>query len=337
MQTLGQAIALLVAAGFASLGAAPAFAAGQALVIGEASYAALPALPGCALSAHAMAAALQRLGYTVAEHDDATSGAIYAAVETLSAQMKAAPHTPAFIYVCGYATAYNDRPFLLPVDASVSAPPDVLTQGILAKSFLDATVAGAPSTGIVAFDTVPMPNVSAPIPFDLLLRPAPPSTLGYVAVSDSAPGSTPMPLATTLVPLLTAPLQGAALLTEAQRQLAGDRTATVAALSLPDAGLWLAGAPPPAASAPAAKAAPPPAAAAKPPPASLPDEASMTDAQRRLVQQALVRLGYYDGKVDGIFGPDTEAAIRRWQFEEHQPMTGHLTAREASKLASTWD
>jgi peptidoglycan hydrolase-like protein with peptidoglycan-binding domain len=63
----------------------------------------------------------------------------------------------------------------------------------------------------------------------------------------------------------------------------------------------------------------------------------MTDAQRHLVQRALAHLGYYDGTVDGIFGPDTRAAIRRWQHEEHQPMTGHLTAQEASKLASTWD
>jgi peptidoglycan hydrolase-like protein with peptidoglycan-binding domain len=63
----------------------------------------------------------------------------------------------------------------------------------------------------------------------------------------------------------------------------------------------------------------------------------MTIDQGRLVQRALSHLGYYDGKPDGIFGPDTRAAIRRWQYEEHQPMTGHLTAGEASKLAATWD
>jgi hypothetical protein len=38
-----------------------------------------------------------------------------------------------------------------------------------------------------------------------------------------------------------------------------------------------------------------------------------------------------------VFGPETHAAIRRWQHEVHAPMTGHLTAGEASKLASSWD
>jgi hypothetical protein len=332
----------LVAAGFAWLGMAPAFGAGvtpgQALVIGESSYTALPPLPGCALSAHAMAAALQRLGYNVEEHDDATSGAIYAGIEALTNRMKAAPDAPAFVYVCGYATGYNDRPFVLPADAHVSAPSDVLTQGILAKSIRDAVINGKPSTVVLAFDVVPLPKVAAPVPLAALLKPAPPSAFGYIAVSDTAPGSTPMPLATTLVPLMTSPLQGAALLTAAQQQLSGDKTATVAALSLPDAGLYLAGAPPAPHVGPAAQAtAPPVAAATKPAAASLPDEAAMTNPQRRLVQRALAHFGYYDGKLDGVFGPDTRAAIRRWQFEEHQPMTGHLTAQEASKLASTWD
>ncbi len=41
----------------------------------------------------------------------------------------------------------------------------------------------------------------------------------------------------------------------------------------------------------------------------------MSDAQRRQVQAALAKLGYYDATVDGIFGPETRAAIRRWQHE----------------------
>jgi len=60
----------------------------------------------------------------------------------------------------------------------------------------------------------------------------------------------------------------------------------------------------------------------------------MTGAQRRQVQQALAGLGYYDGRIDGIFGPETHAAIRRWQHELHAPMTGHLTGPEATRLTS---
>ena len=51
----------------------------------------------------------------------------------------------------------------------------------------------------------------------------------------------------------------------------------------------------------------------------------MSDGDRRLVQRALGKLGYYDGQVDGVFGPDTRAAIRRYQHELGAPMTGRLT------------
>ncbi len=329
-------------------------ATGQALVIGEASYSVLPPLPGCALSAHAMAAALRRLGFSVDEQDDASSGALYAGIDAMTQHMAKAPVAPAFVYLCGYAMGYNDRPFLLPIDANVTQPSDVLAQGVLFKSLLNAVVNGKPSAGVLAVDAVPLPKATAPLPLDALERPALPPIVGYIAVAENAPGNTPMPLAATMVPLMNAPpLQGAALLTETRQQLSGMKDVDVAALSLPDASLYLAGAPPAATSAPPAEvasapppavaAARPPAVASAPPPAathtalSLPDEAAMTDDQRRLVQRALSHLGYYDGKPDGIFGPDTRAAIRRWQYEEHQPMTGYLTAGQASKLAATWD
>jgi peptidoglycan hydrolase-like protein with peptidoglycan-binding domain len=60
----------------------------------------------------------------------------------------------------------------------------------------------------------------------------------------------------------------------------------------------------------------------------------MTETQRRQVQSALGRLGYYGAQPDGVFGPETRAAIRRWQHELHAPMTGHLTASEATRLVN---
>ncbi len=323
-------------------------ASGQALVVGEASYTGLPPLAGCALSAHAMAAALRRLGFFVDEQVDVSSGALYGATDGLSQRMTAAP---AFVYLCGYMMGYNDRPFLLPVDANVTQSSDVLSQGVLLKSLLNAVVNGKPSTAVLAIDAVPLPKATAPLALDALETPALPPTLGYIAVADGAPGNLPMPLAATMVPMMNAPpLQGAALLTETHRQLSGMKDARAAAFSLPDAGLYLAGQPPAVMSAsPAAVSAPPavllapPSVMSAPAPAaahatlSLPDQSAMTDDQRRLVQRALSHLGYYDGRADGIFGPDTRAAIRRWQYEEHQPMTGHLTGEEASRLTVTWD
>jgi type IV secretory pathway VirB10-like protein len=74
---------------------------------------------------------------------------------------------------------------------------------------------------------------------------------------------------------------------------------------------------------------PPPSAAV-----AMPDEEKMSAANRRQVQEALPRRGYYDGPVDGIFGPMTRAAIRRFQDSIGERNTGYLTAAEASRLVS---
>jgi len=66
----------------------------------------------------------------------------------------------------------------------------------------------------------------------------------------------------------------------------------------------------------------------------LPDEPDMTDADRRRVQQALAAIGYYVGAPDGQFGPNTRAAIRRFQFEIGAAMTGTLSAAQASRLVA---
>jgi Putative peptidoglycan binding domain len=68
---------------------------------------------------------------------------------------------------------------------------------------------------------------------------------------------------------------------------------------------------------------------------AMPDEAGMSRADRVRVQEMLLRLGYYKGDADGIFGPLTREAIRRFQSAIGAEMTGHLTAEEASRLVST--
>ena len=66
----------------------------------------------------------------------------------------------------------------------------------------------------------------------------------------------------------------------------------------------------------------------------MPDEAGMSKEDRMRVQEALQRLGYYKGGVDGIFGPLARAAIRRFQGDIGAKKTGRLTAQEASRLVS---
>ena len=64
----------------------------------------------------------------------------------------------------------------------------------------------------------------------------------------------------------------------------------------------------------------------------MPAEAGMSEANRRQVQEVLDRLDYYQGDVDGIFGPLTRAAIRRFQHDIGAETTGYLTAGEANHL-----
>jgi peptidoglycan hydrolase-like protein with peptidoglycan-binding domain len=58
----------------------------------------------------------------------------------------------------------------------------------------------------------------------------------------------------------------------------------------------------------------------------------LNDLDRRRVQLALQRLGYYAGQVDGVFGPESLAAIRRFQHELGAEMTGRLTTDQAAHL-----
>ena len=57
-----------------------------------------------------------------------------------------------------------------------------------------------------------------------------------------------------------------------------------------------------------------------------------TVGQVREVQQTLHRLGYYNGNVDGDFGPNTQNALERYQISAGQPVTGTLTRGTLGRL-----
>ncbi len=319
-----------------------------ALVIGNATYTAMPGVPGCAKSANTVAAALRALGFQVTERQDASTGGIDGGVTEFSQRLAAGG--AAFVYACGYATDFNNRTFLLPTTAQLSRPSDVMTQGLLAKSLVTAASRYPSTTAVVAFDLVAAPGGSPRVDTDALANLAVPDGVGIIAATETAPADAPTPLAAALVAALAGPTVRTDTLFDGVRTKLAGTQATVAALHMPVQTGFLAGAPPPVVAAkptpavatkppavpvPAAPAAPAPSPAAALPPQQLPDESQMTDADRRQVQAALVHLGYYDKSVDGLFGPDTRAAIRRYQHEIGVDMTGQLTAAEATRLVNT--
>jgi hypothetical protein len=315
--------AMLLAA--SPLRAAPAR---EALVIGNGTYTSLPPQPACLRSAHAVAMALRNAGFDVVENEDATSGGIDAAIGAFSKKLAEAPDTAAVIYACAYAAVLNDRPFLLPVSARITRPADVLTQGVLAKSLIDALVRGNAGASVFALDVVPAPGTPAALGLDALAQTALPDQLGLIAASQNSPPEAPTPLASLLVASLKeSVVQVGSMLSAIQQQLGTNRSVTLAAVHQPARPGYLVGAAP---AAPAAAAATP----AVAPTASLPADEEMADSDRRRVQASLAKLGYYDGRVDGVFGPETRAAIRRYQHELGADMTGRLTAAQATRLAA---
>ncbi len=63
-------------------------------------------------------------------------------------------------------------------------------------------------------------------------------------------------------------------------------------------------------------------------------EGSLNIWERRLTQEGLILLGYYNGFADGSFGPSGRNAIASYQREHNRPATGMLSAQDALELGS---
>ena len=331
--------------------AAAAAPTGIALVIGNASYSTLPPLPGCAKGPLQVSAALTALGYDVIERANASAGQLDGAIGALNEKLRVTPEKPLLIYFCGYFASVNDRPFVLPSTAAPQGPADLLTQGMLAKALVDVVARSGARPAILLLDAVPTPGFGASLGLETLNRRDVPLELNLLGVTvglGDASGDTPTALATALVPALKGPTiaiadlidnASAAFEATAKGKITLRRNATepgyLVGASLPPP------APAPAPEPPKEVAAAPPAANPQPEPpavavtpAELPDAARMTDSDRRVAQTALARLGYYAGPIDGVFGSETLAAIRRLQHELKASMTGQLTAAQARWLVS---
>jgi hypothetical protein len=327
---LGVAVIPMLLLCGAALGA-PAQPASFALVIGESAYSAALALPACTLSARMVAASLERDGIAVTSVLDATDGAISAALGAFAQRLGSTPGSTAIVYACAYATADSGRNFLLPIETVLARSSDAATQGILARSLTAMPSRAGAASSLVVLDTAAWPGGAAPNWHAIATDPDP-SGSSIVAATSGADTTSPTPLADALSTALAAHDPDAGAIAAALAQHLAGRPGLTIATRAGSAPAPLV----PVRLAPAA-APPPPAPPPPPPPAppAIPDEAATSSAQRQAIQTALQKLGYYDGAVDGIYGADTRAAIRRYQHELGHAMTGRLTQDEANALVRT--
>ena len=321
-----------------------------ALVIANVQYGALPPLAACGPSATLVRDALRERGIEVVEQSNLGRGQFDTAIGHLARRAAASPSSLVVLYYCGYALEFNGRSFLLPTSATLGREYDVLTQGIISKSLLDSVARAKGSGGAVLLDVFRTPNAAESGLARLVERMAP-SSYALIGVSNEVVPAGPTPAAMALrdeaakvEPNLDK------FITAMRGQLS--RNASVSLHIAPAIGHPPT--PPPAPAPPAPSATPstsltlPPPAAPPPEPSfaapraatapvrqSMGDEEQMSEQDRRLVQIKLATLGYYIGRIDGNFGPETRAAIRRYQFEIKAEMTGHLTAEQATRLVNS--
>lgn len=328
-----------------------------ALVISNGQYGSLPALATCGASATTVRDALRGKGFEIMERGNLGRGEFDTAIGALARRVAASPSAVAALYYCGYALEFNGRSFLLPTSASLTRDYDILTQGIISKSLVDSLVRAKESTGFVLLDAFRTPN-SSETGLARLVEQVPSSNFAVVGVSNDGASSGPTAASLALRDQIA---ENEVSLEKFVNGMRGQlsRNVAVTAHIVPATGRpsFVVGGPhdvlpvtTPAAApvAPAAPATatvhpapPPPEPSVNAPPIVTPprqtmaDEEQMSEQDRRLVQVKLATMGYYVGRIDATFGPETRAAIRRYQFEIKTEMTGRLTAEQATKLVNS--
>ncbi len=321
-----------------------------ALIISNAQYANLPPLARCTASAAVVRDALKAKGFEVVERSDVRRGEFDAAIGAVAKRTAASPPSVAVVYYCGYALEFNGRSFLLPAAADIKRDNDILTQGLISKSLVDSLARVGDSSGVVLLDGFQPPGAPA-TGLARLGEQIQPGSFAVIGANNDAAAQGPTAAAQALRGQMTGDEVSLEKFVGGMRaELAKGGAGTaffVAATGRPS--FLVGGKPPPAPAAPAppppvAAAPPTPAAPAPPPAAPAPapppqqamvDEDRMSDQDRRQVQVVLATLGYYSGRIDATFGPETRAAIRRYQFEIKAEMTGRLTAEQATKLVNS--
>jgi hypothetical protein len=305
-----------VAGVLASLWPAPVQAQPRrlALVIGNSTYPAWPALDACRTAVNGMSASLRRAGFEVTERVNPSNGQMGSAISDFADAVGRGGDTVAVAYVCGYAVALDSRVFLMPASANLTRDTDALSQGILSRQFVNAMTRPGARSGLILLDLVALPGSAGTLPLPGLIDPATLGGKGFAVVQTlgALPAGTTELAATASAAITPGATDWKAVTQSLRSKLPSSARRAVLVHDPVDAG--------PANTNASTAATPAPAATA------------LGAADMRRVQLALQRLGYYGGKVDGVVGPDTLAAVRRYQHELRSEMTGQLSAEQAARL-----
>ncbi len=320
MQRLRWTVLASLAFAWGSLWHLPALAQGKrlALVIGSSSYTAFPALDACRTAVNGMSAALRRAGFEVTERVNPSNGQMGSAISDFAEAVARTDASVAIAYVCGYATALDKRIFLLPASANLVNDTDALSQGILSRQLTNAMTRSGVRPGMILLDMVALPGAATSLPLPALIDPATLGGKGFVAVQTlgTLPTGTTDLAAGAGAAFTPSTMDWKAVTQELRKSLPSSARRMVLVHDPVEA----------------AGGAQRPVAATAATTATAADPAGMGTADMRRIQLALQRLGYYSGKVDGLVGPDTVAAVRRFQHELRAEMTGQLSAEQAARL-----
>ncbi|BAM88601.1 conserved exported hypothetical protein [Bradyrhizobium oligotrophicum S58] len=148
--------------------AAPAPAQGPeprvALVIGNASYQNAPPLENPDNDAHAVAKLLNSAGFEVITATDLTQNEMLKVVQDFSSRVAAhGPNAVAMVYYAGHGVQLAGENYLIPIDARISAPSDLMTSTVRLVDLM-ATLDAIPSRmRIVVLDACrnnPFPSIN---------------------------------------------------------------------------------------------------------------------------------------------------------------------------------
>lgn len=289
----------------------------SALVVAMSDYHSLPPLPQCRIAGRNVAAALRDVGFEVSETNDIGNAALNATLSGFA--QKAPPQSVLIVYYCGYTAAFNGRSFLVPVSAELATADRIMVEGVAATAVANVLANADARAAIAALDLAPAPDKSEPISEAMLSPVNSPPEVTTLALSQSVPGG----LGNGLAGRLRKPSVNLRTLVEqTQEDWKWQLGITLALTNLPPADIHLRG----------DQQDKTPSAAATPAEAGADVEGQMSLPERQRVQSRLRALGLYDGPIDGIFGDQTRAAIRRYQQANGLPPTGYLDVTGASRL-----